>query len=537
MRWSAIALAFSTVACLQPTPPPPLTLGETPSPSEPSAVVTKAPLRRLTRAQYHQSAIDLFDAYGFTDTPAWRFPGEETAGPFLTQVKGGITPLEVDVAVLAADELATRAAAQPEKLLSCVDQTLSCVQEAVATLAARAYRHPLTGEERADLGALAQAGFDGGGGAKGALRLALTGVLASPSFLSLVERGRTDAPTRLTGYEVAARLALLLRGGLPDEALTQAAADGTLDTADGIAAQTWRLLKEPRARTQLAVFHQQWLGLGGLAHLDKDTRRYPWFDDTARAAMRDELEGFVDAVIRRSDGRLETLFSSPFAFVRAPLHKVYGVTAVAAGESVGLDPEERAGLLTQAAFLATHASPKLTSPTHRGLVLLRNVMCFPLGDPPPGVKIDPIPTGTPGQTTRRALVEQHSQNPACRSCHAMMDPLGLSFERYDAAGVYRAVDLDDGAPIDSTATIDLGDPALDGPVKDAVELSKRLGRSENVLGCTATQWYRFAFGRLEGPDDTAELQALAKRFVSTRGQVPDLIVALTTSDAFRSRAP
>ena len=496
-----------------------------------------APLRRLTRQQYHQSVVDLFEKLAWTQTPAWRFPGEETAGPFLTNVRASVSPLDVDVAVVAAEEVATRAVAEAPALLGCGEAPAeACVKTSVAELAARAWRRPLVEAERTSLDALVGRAFASGGWQAG-LRVGLTAVLASPSFLSIVEHGRADAPLKLTGHEVAARLALLLRGGLPDDELTMAAADGRLDTAEGIAEQTWRLLKAPRARGQLATFHLQWLGMGGLDSLEKDTRRYPFFGDDARTAMRDELEGFVDAVIRRSDGKLETLFSAPFAFVRAPLHRVYGVTAPAPGQSVGLSPKERAGLLTHPAFLATHASPRLSSPTHRGLVLLRNVMCIQLGDPPPGVDVTPIPAGKPGQASRRAMVEQHAANPGCRGCHSMMDPLGLTFEHYDAVGVYRTEDLDDGTTIDASATVQVGDPVLDGPTADAVELSKRLGRSETVQRCAVTQWYRFATGRLETDADQAELDALSKRFIASGGQVPDLIVALTTSDAFRSRAP
>lgn len=514
--------------CVAPVAAPPLTLGETPPPAEPSGAVAPAPLRRLTRAQYHQSVVDLFAAVELTETPAWRFPGEETAGPFLTQVRTPVSPLEVDVSIVAAEELAARVTPQAAKLFGCEPLTDTCSRDGLAALAARAWRRPITARERSGIEALVESG---------GVELAITGILSSVSFLSIVERGRADAAAKLTGHEVAARLALLLRGGLPDSALNAAAEDGRLDTAEGIAEQAWRLLKEDRARKQLAAFHQQWLGLGGLQSLEKDPSRYPFFGTDARTAMQDELEGFVDAVVRRSDGRLETLFSAPFAFVRAPLHKVYGVREPQPGASVGLDPEQRAGILTHPAFLAVHASPRLSSPTHRGLVLVRNLMCLDLGDPPPGLEIMPTPAAKPGQLSRRAIVEQHAANPSCRGCHMMMDPLGLAFEHYDAVGVWRAKDIDDGSVIDASATVELGDPVLDGPTKDAVELSKRLGRSELVLRCAAKQWYRFALGRLETDADLPELLKLEQRLIASKGQVPDLIVALTTSDAFRSRAP
>ncbi len=527
LRLCVVLLLVS--ACLAPAPPVRID-GPPPPSSAPSGVRAPGPLRRLTRAQYQQSVVDLFAPVAVSDTPASRFPADEVNGPFLSNVTSAISPLEVDVTFSAAESLASVMAPNFSALSSCGALTSACARQTLEKLARRAWRRPVLPAESQRFAAMvaadARAGFE----------LGLVAILASPSFLEVVEVGVPDgARVKLTGDEVAARLALLLRGGLPDDALLADADAGRLDTADGIAAATWRLLRDERAAQVLADFHLQWLGLGGLSSLDKDARRYPFFGPEVRQAMARELETFVDTVIRRSDGRLETLLAAPFSDVRGPLNRIYGLDG--ANGLTGLDPAQRRGLLTQPAFLAGHAASKLTQPVQRGVVLTRNLLCLPLGDPPPGVNLSPIGVDTTGQQTRRQLVEQHSTNPSCAGCHRVFDPLGLAFEHYDAVGAWREVDLDDGATIDAKVSIAVGDPTVDGTVNSATELIARLAKSAQVRHCAATQWFRYALGRAETPADAAELTQLQQRFDQTDGDLPDLLVALTTSDAFRSRAP
>jgi hypothetical protein len=186
--------------------------------------------------------------------------------------------------------------------------------------------------------------------------------------------------------------------------------------------------------------------------------------------------------------------------------------------------------------LSTQANPRTTSPVHRGLFVVTNLLCLPLGSPPPGVDLTPIGVDPTGQKTRRQLVEQHTSDPACAGCHRLIDPIGLVFERYDAVGAWRTVDLDDRQPIDTRVTVTTGSD-LDGPVDDPVTLVRRIARSERVHDCAARQWYRFAFGRLETAEDELELEQLATRFRASGGNLPDLLIAIVTSDAFRTRLP
>lgn len=173
---------------------------------------------------------------------------------------------------------------------------------------------------------------------------------------------------------------------------------------------------------------------------------------------------------------------------------------------------------------------------HRGLFVVTNLLCVQLGSPPAGVDLTPIGVDATGQRSRRQLVEQHTSNPQCAGCHRLIDPIGLVFERYDAVGAWRTNDLDDRRPIDTRVTVTTGSD-IDGPVDDPMTLVRRLAKSSRVHDCAVRQWYRFALGRKETSDDEPELERLATRFRASTGNVPDLIIALVTSDAFRMRKP
>ena len=155
--------------------------------------------------------------------------------------------------------------------------------------------------------------------------------------------------------------------------------------------------------------------------------------------MRDEAVNFADFVIRRGDGRLQTLLSAPFTVASPDLTLLYGATATPAADgTVQLDPTQRAGLLTQAGFLAAHAHANQTSPVHRGLLIRKNLLCTDLPDPPANVNNNP-PAPDPNATTRQRF-EQHRANPSCAACHQLMDPIGIGFENYDAIGRYRTTE-------------------------------------------------------------------------------------------------
>jgi len=142
-----------------------------------------------------------------------------------------------------------------------------------------------------------------------------------------------------------------------------------------------------------------------------------------------------------------------------------------------------------------------------------------------------LPDIDQGGTARERFSGHRSSGTSCEGCHALMDPIGLAFEHFDAMGQYR--DMDNGQAIDVSGEItEAMDPALAGPFTGVRELAGKLAVSDQVRGCVATQWFRFAAGRLEGPPDACSLETLRGAFSASEGDLVELVVATTQMDAF-----
>lgn len=485
-------------------------------------------LRRLDREQYQRAVRDLL---GVSFEPGADFPTDEKVAAFASNTVTPLDRLAVEQYLDAAVQIADLAVQKLDQLTSC-DRTklgdAACAADFIATLGARAYRRPLTDAESARYTQqfAAAASFEDG------VRAALTALLISPHFLYQEELSATptEGPRLLDGYELATRLSLTLWGSVPDDTLMQAAAAGELGTVEQVRAQAERMLDDDRAADTLESFHLQWLGLEDLDDLAKDPTAFPNFDATLPAAMRDETARFVDYVFRRApEGTLETLLTAPLAFPEGQLAAIYGVAPNADPEQpVSLDPTQRAGILTQAAFLATQAHPNQTSPVLRGVVVLRNVMCVELPNPPPNVN-NATPELTPNATTRERF-DAHTANPACASCHSLIDPVGFAFEHYDAIGQYRATE--NGIAVDSSGALTQADGSTVA-FDDAVGLSKALAQSPDVRKCVVRQWFRYALGRVESDADTCSLARLDDAFAASGFNLRELLLSLVSSDSFR----
>jgi hypothetical protein len=200
-------------------------------------------------------------------------------------------------------------------------------------------------------------------------------------------------------------------------------------------------------------------------------------------------------------------------------------------QAVSLPEGERAGLLTRAAFLTRNANPIHPSPVKRGVFVFDRLLCAPLPDPPADVNTDP-PEPVDGQPqTNRDRYEAHESDPSCFGCHERIDGIGFGFEGYDSIGRFRTTD--NGFPVDDTSA--LVETDVDGPFDGAVELSERLAESAQVERCLVTQWFRFAYGRLETGQDVEAIDRLHQAFVASGRDIRELIVTIATSEDFRMR--
>ena len=494
------------------------------------------PLRRLTRSQYDNTIRDLL---GITGNPSEQLAPDEKVGAFYSNATAPVTELLAEQYMRAAEELAETAIADLDGLVPCdpaVDDHVVCGEVFVDAFGIRAFRRPLTTEERTALVGLFELGRTEVGFSEG-IRLVVQAALQSPQFLYHLELGMPDTDVgevvALDQFELASRLSYFLWDSMPDDELLQSAVAGDLDSAEAVRAQAERMLDDPRAADAIASFHRQWLHLDNLGALEKNPDAYPAFDLELRDAMAQETTRFADWVIRSDDGRLETLLTASYSFLDGPLFELYGVTPPAdhdPTQPVELDPQQRAGLLTHASVLATHAHADQSSPVHRGKLVRENFLCTPLAPPPPEVDVVPPPLD-PNATTRERF-DQHRSDPACAGCHNLIDPLGFGFEHYDGIGAWRATDAN--KPVDASGEV-LGTEDIDGTFDGAPELAQLLASSEQVRTCVAEQWFGFAFGRPPAEDDGCSFDTMATAFAESDHDIRELLLAIVTTDSFRHR--
>jgi hypothetical protein len=507
----------------------------TDAPSCDVAAAGNTPLQRLTRDEYAHSVRDLLDLDG-VDVDA--IAQDERAGPFAANDVAPVSDLIVEQYMSAAETNARAAADKLEKLVPCDRAKLgddACADQFISAFGLRAYRRPLADQERAAYQQLFAAYASGG--YADALRVIAQTMLQSPFFLYRVELmpAQADAAIAdLDAYELAARLSFFLLRTTPDDSLLEAAGAGRLVTESELRGQVRRLLDDPRSAEMLSAFHMQWLELEQLPHTTKDSATYPAFDPDLASAMQHETARFVDYVVREGDAKLETLLSAPYSFLEGPLFQLYGVEAPADADAkspVQLDSHQRAGLLTQASFLAVHGHANQSAPVQRGKVVIRNVLCESLPDPPPNVNTTP-PEPSPDATTRQRFAA-HEKDPVCGGCHVRIDGIGMGFENYDGIGAFRT--QDGKQAVDARGKlIDTQD--LDGAFDGAVDMAQKLARSQEVSDCVATQWLRFALSRVESDADACSVSAIQRAFDASGHDIRTLLEAIVVSDAFRKKA-
>jgi hypothetical protein len=499
------------------------------------------PLLRLSRTEYLNTVRDLL---GVDPGPLEAMlPADTEDGSTGFMLGGVVTRVELDRFMEAAEVVGQSVPGKLASLLPCqpAGKEDACARDFVAAFGRRAYRRPLAPAEIDGLQAhYARARKELGLDFPNAVRVVVQTMLSSPHFLYHWERGAVPAVVegglvRLSPWEVASRLSYFLWGTMPDEELFNAAEAGKLGAVAGIQAQARRLLASPRAWDAVRTFHLQWLGLTDLASMSKDTKIFKDFRASLVESMGKETEAFLRATFfDGGDGKLSTLLTAPHAYVDERLAKHYGLAGVTGAQfrKVDLDPMQRAGVLTQAAFLSQHALANAGSPVKRGHFVRERLLCDRVPLAPANVEVNP-PKPDPKKQTRE-LYAEHVQDPGCAGCHALMDPLGFAFEVYDGVGLFRREEA--GRPIDATGTATLRSGAtvrFDG----APDLVRKLLPTAEVEECLARSWLRFGLGRFEDEAEAGSVAAARQAFSAAGRDVRELVLAVVETKAFLYRAP
>jgi hypothetical protein len=411
-------------------------------------------------------------------------------------------------------------------------------RDALIAFAGRAYRRPLAAAEKdAVLAYYARCRQDGLGH-DDAVRESVVSILMSPDFLyrvDLVARPSAAEVRPLDDHALANRLSYFLWSSMPDEELLARAAAGDLHQPRVIAAQTRRMLKDPRTRALAVEFGGNWLDIRRFEELSTvDRERFPSFTGELRQAMFEEPVRFLLDVFQKNRPILDLLYATD-TFVNPVLARHYGMAGIAPapGQWVQVKdatPYQRGGLLPMAAFLTKNAPGLRTSPVKRGNWVVKNVLGERISPPPAGVPQLPEDEAKLDLPLRDAMA-RHRSDPQCAKCHARFDALGLVFEGYGPVGERRASDLA-GRAVDESATFPGGSQGagLEG-LRRYIRGHRQREFVENLSG----KLLAFALGRSLVLTDGPLIEDMARKLEGNGYRFDSMVEAIVTSRQFLTR--
>jgi hypothetical protein len=422
-----------------------------------------------------------------------------------------------------------------------------CARQIISTLARRAYRRPVTAQDVNELyqyyqdGAKDPSTGSGQAAFESGVRSAVTGLLASPFFLYRGERvpaGLRPGDSYAIGdLELASNLSFFLWNTIPDEELLQLAIDGKLGTPAVLDRQVKRMLADPRSMSLASNFVHQWLDMKRLDEIVPDSAVFPYASGRSdpREDFRTELTLFADSIFRE-DRSVVDLLRAPHTFLNERVALHYGITDVKGDRfrRVELAHSVRWGLLGKGAVLMAAAYPNRTSPVLRGAFVLKHIQGVPPALPPNDLQIptlDEKDVGTTKARTVREMIATHRANPVCASCHAVMDPLGLALENFDATGMWRDRDRYAGTLIDASTALPDG-TKITGPNDLRAALLRRPGQFAQTF---TEGLMTYATGRKLEHYDMPTVRGIVRGAAAGDYRFSALVQAVVRSEQFRMR--
>ena len=340
------------------------------------------------------------------------------------------------------------------------EQHLADADRLLADFLPRSFRRPVEADVRAAYLAQVRQRLNAGDCFETAMRWAYRAALCSPDFLYHIEpAGKLDQ------FALASRLSYFLWNSMPDQGLTDLAAQGKLQSPEVLAAEVERMLADDRSQRFIEDFLGQWLKLRQIAATDPDRKLYPEFSAYLQDSMVAETRAYFRELIDK-DLESSYLIKSDFAMLNEKLAVHYGIPGVSGSQirRVTLPADSpRGGFLTQASILKITANGTTTSPVPRGAFVMSRLLGQPPGPPPPNVAA--IEPDVRGARTIREQLEKHRSDAVCATCHAKMDPPGFALEAFDVIGGYR----------DRYRSIGDGDPAPRGSIDPFIGIGFKLG--------------------------------------------------------------
>jgi hypothetical protein len=403
--------------------------------------------------------------------------------------------------------------------------TPECIDEFLTWFGPGAYRRPATDADLAELRAVFDAN-EGDHGYDYAFGSVVRAGLLSPDFLYRTEVGPpgSTGKVKLTDHEIAAAISFSMTERGPDAELVQAAADGLLDDPDERERHVRRLMASSAPLWQRLF--REWLGLARLGAAAEGSGVPP----ELVTQMEEEYARFVDEVVVKQRGTLRELFTASYTWAGPELAALYGVAHPGGGLArIELDPAERAGLFTQAAWLTSTGTNRDDYVVRRGMGIFKEALCNDIVPPNIDVEEENSKLTEPDATVRE-VVEARGAAPVCGGCHSIPDPIGFAFEVFGNDGAIRTA-YSTGNPIESDVEV----PGL-GLVNNGADLARALVDDERFQACFARRFAHVFVGQdLGDPEDMQWTQAAFEALVAADGSFEEFLVAFVRHEAFIER--
>ncbi len=407
-----------------------------------------------------------------------------------------------------------------------------CATEILRRMASEAYREPASASDVQTLLGFYEQGRTGADFEAG-IQAALEALLASPRFVFRLEQppatARVGQTFQVADLDLASRLSFFLWGAGPDPVLVKAATSGGLRTAAAVDAQVRRMLADPRSESLATRFAGQWLRLQDVETIRPDALLFPYWDHTLAANLVRETELFFDSLVREDRSALD-LLRADYSFVNERVARHYGMPNVMGAEFRRVQvPDERRGILGKGSVLLLTSVADRTSPVQRGKWVMEVLLGSPPPAPPPNVPALEETGGALGGKllSVRERMEQHRANPACMSCHKVIDPLGLALENFDVTGKWRIKDNE--VPVDAVGELYDG-TKMSGPagLRDAL-----LKHQDAFLLSLTERLMTYALGRRLQPYDMPTVRRVIRDASSHDYKMSMFILGIVNSSAFR----
>ncbi len=501
-------------------------------------------LPRLTNRQYNNAVAALLGVDTLTTGTS---AGKQPSDLLNPDYEGPMNSYAWSAYLNAAGVIAAEVMADPAKkanFINCDPATPGCLTTTITTFGRKAFRRPLTADDIARFEALADT--DIAPTPDELAEATLLGFLASPSFIMLTELvdgaplpedAARPGDIKLSSYEVAARLSILLWGSIPDDELNAAADADQLTTKAQILAQATRMIAlREKVGPQVAVALRHWANMDDdNSHwfsTSHDVADYPAYTATTTAALSTETDKFFEEVAF-GGGSFADLFTSPVGFVNKDNAAIYGLDPA----DYGADFEryefpDRPGFLTRAGFLSSYSKPKSTSPILRGAYITIKMIGVDPGPPSPNALTTAAPPGD--YKTMRQYIEALTSPSDCTGCHSkFVNPPGFALETFDAIGAAQTTDPM-GDPIDavSEVTFAAGDKRT---ISTPADLMAGIATSQTARRNYAEKLTAFASGRAPNSNDACTVDQLETALSNDGYTVLNLLTDLTQADSLRLR--